>query len=133
MHPAFSGAQRSGTPNSIQAARAPGKEMDDYSEATESVEPFPTRSVSTYTADFRSPTHDSGSAYSPSASIASPSSDIATQPRRWGRIDAENEDNIPRLKSVSDDGLRNDVNDRRKMLGHALDEYWPSSSSATGW
>ncbi len=45
--------------------------------------------------------------------------------KKWGRIDADDERNLPRLASVSDDGLRPDARDKRRRLDSPSDEYYP--------
>ncbi len=71
---------------------------------------------------------------SDSASAASEATVPPAEPsvKKWGRIDADDERNLPRLASVSDDGLRPDARDKRKRLDSPSDEYYPSAEY-TDW
>jgi hypothetical protein len=48
--------------------------------------------------------------------------------RLFGRIDAEDEDSLPRLIPVADDGLRYDGSDFCKMVDLPSNDYYPPPS-----
>ncbi|GKT92324.1 F-box domain-containing protein [Colletotrichum tofieldiae] len=66
---------------------------------------------------------------SPSLSIAGsnePTHDTAsTASSNYGGIDPEVEENLYILPYVSDEGLRSDATDRRKIIGSSQDDYYP--------
>jgi hypothetical protein len=53
----------------------------------------------------------------------------ASSNANYGGIDPENEDNLKILHYVSDEGLRNDATDRRKMLDSSSDRYYPYAAA----
>ncbi|KAF6830954.1 F-box domain-containing protein [Colletotrichum plurivorum] len=63
---------------------------------------------------------------SPSHSASEPAVDTASNTSsNYGGIDPEVEENLYILPYVSDEGLRDDVTDRRKTIGTSHDDYYP--------
>jgi hypothetical protein len=60
--------------------------------------------------------------------LAAPES--PTNNANYGGLDPENEDNLSVLNYVSDDGLRSDATDRRKILDDASGRYYPTLDEA---
>lgn len=60
-----------------------------------------------------------------SAGVAKRDSSLADGQRKFGRYDMEDEDNFPKVESVSDDGLRNEASKRRRVFDSFEDDYYP--------
>ncbi len=109
--------------------------MDSVAPPCEEEAPFASTlsSCSVFSASF-TPSTSSASPIAPlsdsSASPALPTSDPSSpgpSAKKCGCFDAEDESHLPRLGSVSDDGLRPDASDKREMIDSPADEYYPTA------